>query len=272
MMSFEKKPFEEAGLKIDGDRVLTYSRLSCPLDCTYCFVDDMNFNQERGVAYLSEEQHELLSRLPEDVRIIMLGCDTEFFQQKEAAMQILEKLSEQGRDLSVVTKLPLSKEYIQRMKVVSDEVSRNGNIFTFSVSLPCIDSSPVWEPKVPSPLRRIDTLKEVYESDVKTLLALRPLLPTVSDEELGEIVARTKDYQHGYYSGPLYLKNLDHPSIQNVPDLVIEEVQPHWMPDGNAFFKVERRGQMEILSEIIDGHGQKLYAGAADAIDHLRRT
>lgn len=230
----------------------------------------MNFNQERGVAYLSQEQQELLSHLPEEVRTIMLGCDTEFFQQKEEAIQILEKLAEQNKDLSVVTKLPLSKEYIQRMKVISDEVTRNGNIFTFSVSLPCIDSSTIWEPKVPSPEKRINSLKEIYGSDIKTLLAIRPLLPTVSDEELQDIVSRTKDYQYGYYSGPLYLKNLDHPSIENIPDLMIEEVQPHWMPEGNTFFKVEKKGQTKTLMEIIESHGQKLYTGAADAIDHLR--
>jgi DNA repair photolyase len=270
-MSFEKKPFEEVGLKIEGDRVLTYSKLSCPLDCTYCFVDDMNFNQERGVAYLSKEQRELLNHLPEEVKTIMLGCDTEFFQQKEEAIQILENLAGQGKDLSVVTKLPLSKEYIQRMVCVSDRVSKNGNVFTFSISLPCIDSSPVWEPKVPSPERRIKTLEEAYRADIKTLLALRPLLPTVGDDELEDIVTRTKDYQYGYYSGPLYLKSLDHPSIQNVSDLIIEEVQPHWMPEGNTFFKVEKRGQMETLFEIIESHGQRLYTGAAEAIDHLRR-
>jgi len=157
------------------------------------------------------------------------------------------------------------------MKSVSDEVSNNGNIFTFSVSLPCTDSSAIWEPKVPSPERRVNTLREVYESGIKTLLALRPLLPTVTDQELEDIVSRTKDYQYGYYSGPLYLKDLDHPSIQNITDLVIEEVQPHWMPEGNTFFKVERKGQMEALSEIIEKHGQKLYAGAAYAINHLRQ-
>ena len=270
-MSFEKKTFEDAGLKIEGDRVLTYSRLSCPLDCTYCFVDDINFNQERGVAYLSNEQYELLNNLPVEVKIIMLGCDTEFFQHKEEALQILSSLAGKGRDLSVVTKLPLSEEYTKRMKSISDEVSKNGNIFTFSISLPCTDSSSVWEPGVPSPEKRINTLREVHASGIKTLLALRPLLPTVDDEELEDIVSRTKDCQYGYYSGPLYLKNLDHPSIQNVPDLVIEEVQPHWMPEGNTFFKIERKGQMEALSEIIEKYGQKLYSGAADAMDNLRR-
>lgn len=268
----EKNDFEQVGLKIEGDRVLTYSKLSCPLDCTYCFVDDMDFNQERGIAYLSSEQYELLNQLPEDVRMIMLGCDTEFFQQKEEAMEILNILAEQNRDLSVVTKLPLAHEYIQQMKSVSDRVNDQGNIFSFSVSLPCTDSSPIWEPKVPSPERRIETLRNVHESDIKTLLALRPLLPTVSEEELEDIISRTKDYQHGYYSGPLYLKDPEHPSLAGVADLDIEEIQPPWMPEGNTFFRVEKRGQMEMLESIIEKHGQNLYEGAADAMNHLRES
>lgn len=43
-MSFESGQFEEKGLKLDKDRVLTYSQLSCPFGCRYCFVDDLNFN------------------------------------------------------------------------------------------------------------------------------------------------------------------------------------------------------------------------------------
>lgn len=271
-MSFEKKKFEESGLKIEGDRVLTYSKLSCPLDCTYCFVDDMNSNQESDVAYLSEEQFELMSKLPDDIKLIMLGCDTEFFQSREDALKTLDGLTALGRDISVVTKLPLSSHYIEKLKHIADAVAKPGNLFSFSVSLPCTTSSPIWEPRVPSPERRIQTLKEVHDADIKTLLALRPLLPTVTEEELEDIVSRTKDFQYGYYSGPLYLKDLNHPSIQGISDLDIEEVQPHWMPEGNIFYKIEKRGQMDMLAEIIEGHGQRLYEGAADAIKHLKKS
>lgn len=55
-MKFEKSLFEEEGIKIDKDRVLTYSHLSCPLDCKYCFIDDLRFNQLKNVAYLTEKQ------------------------------------------------------------------------------------------------------------------------------------------------------------------------------------------------------------------------
>lgn len=49
-MESEFKQFEHAGLKIEKKRVLTYSKLSCPLDCTYCFVDEMTQDQSRGVS------------------------------------------------------------------------------------------------------------------------------------------------------------------------------------------------------------------------------
>ncbi len=269
-MSFEKKTFEQEGFKIEGDRVLTYSKLSCPLDCTYCFVEDMNFNQEKNAAYLSEKQFELIHQLPEEVKIIMLGCDTEFFQHKDEALQTLEKLSGLNRDVSVVTKLPVSEQYIKKLQSIAESLDKKDNLFSFSISLPCTKSSPIWEPKVPSPEKRIETLKNVYNSNIKTLVALRPLLPTVTGDELEDIVSRTKDYQYGYYSGPLYLKDLNHPSIQDISDLEIEKVQPPWMPEGNIFYKIEKKGQMEMLSDIIQRCDRQLYDGAADAIKHLK--
>ncbi len=267
----EKIPFEKAGLKIEKDRVLTYSKLSCPYDCSYCFVEDMNFNQHKNVAYLSEEQYELLDRLPEEVTTIMLGCDTEFFQAKEEALNVLEKLASYKKNLSVVSKIPLSEVYIQKLKGVVDKINTQGNVFTFSVSIPCISSSVMWERRVSSPEKRIETLQNLFEAEITTFVALRPLLPTLTAEELEDIVIKTKNYQLGYYSGPLYLKSLDHPLIQGISDLETEKIQPHWMPEGNVFYKVEKEGQMELLKDIIERHGQSLYEGAADAMNHLKK-
>jgi sulfatase maturation enzyme AslB (radical SAM superfamily) len=57
----EKMNFEKEGLKIDKERVLTYSELSCPLDCKYCFVDDLSSsNQKVGVPYLRGPQTQFL--------------------------------------------------------------------------------------------------------------------------------------------------------------------------------------------------------------------
>lgn len=272
-MTFEKKIFDQKGLVLDKDRVLTYSKLSCPLECRYCFVDDLSSpGQQKRVAYLSSEQIDLIGNLPDEIRLIMLGCDTEFFQSRTEALDVLKKLASLKKDISVITKLVLSEKYLDDLSSLSRGLKHQGNSFSFSVSIPCYESSRIWEPKVSAPERRIRMLKNAFDRGLNTLVAIRPLLPTVSDDELTRLVERTKDSTKGYYSGPLYLKQLD-PSL--IPDdilgtLSVEQLQPHWMPEGNLFYKVERLGQMDLLRQVIQKNGAIMFDGAAEANDYLR--
>lgn len=268
------REFEAQGLKIDKERVLTYSKLSCPLECTYCFVDEMTQEQAEGVAYLSPEQIDLLQNLPEQVKLIMLGCDTEFFQNKKEALQILEKLSSFGKDISVITKIPLSDEYVSSISRIARQMNEKGNIFSFSVSIPCLSKEMLekYEPKVPSPERRVETLARFFEHGVPTTVAIRPLLPDVSDSELQEIVDKTKDFCFGYYSGPLYLQEQKIkvllPKFKSEPE---NEQQPHWMLDGNKYQAIEREGQMENLEKMVKSAKRLMFEGAAEAVQYLKR-
>lgn len=272
-MSFEKNNFNQEGLVLDKDRVLTYSKLSCPLECRYCFVDDLSSaEQQKGVVYLSPEQLELMKSLPDEVSLIMLGCDTEFFQHRKDALDTLRVLIELKRDVSVITKLALPEKYLTELASIAEELGKQGNIFSFSVSLPCLESSKIWEPKVPDPERRIELIKEASYLGLNTFVAMRPLLPTVSNDELARIIESTKESVIGYYSGPLYLKNLD-PALlpENILEtLSVELLQPHWMPEGNLFYKVERPGQMEFLQQTIADSGKLVFDGAAEANEYLR--
>lgn len=270
-MNLEKINFEQKGLKIDKDRVLTYSQLSCPLDCKYCFVEDMNFNQKKNVAYLSDEQLELIGKLPEEIKIIMLGCDTEFFQSRDDSLKILEKLSELNKDIAVITKLSLSKDFIGKVREVDKKLNKNGNFLSLSVSLATMESSKEWEPKAPSPEKRLKVLKIAYEAGLKTMVALRPLLPVTSREDLEKIIEASKNYCYGYYSGPLYLKDLELIKDYERDMLDIERTQPDWMPKGNTFYKVEKRGQMDILKEILIRNYKPLFGGAAEGMEYLKK-
>lgn len=270
-MNSERNSFEKEGLKIDNERVLTYSQLSCPLECKYCFVDDMNYNQQKEVTYLRERQFELLENLPDEIKIIMLGCDTEFFQSKNDSLKTLERLLRLGRDISVITKLNLDKSFLASLKTINEKLSQNGNILVFSETIPCLELSKKWEPKAPNPYKRIKTLQEAYNQGLNTMVAIRPLLPDVSDEELKKIIEATKDSCVGYYSGPLYLKNIDSGLIdKNDENLKIEKIQPHWMPEGNEFYRIEKNGQMDYLRKILDGYSMPLFEGAAEGIKYLK--
>lgn len=267
----ENSEFEKNGLKIDKERVLIYSKLLCPLNCMYCFVNEMTQEQERGISYLSLEQSNLLKNLPENVKLIMLGCDTEFFQNKKDAIDILNKLKVLNKDISVITKLPLSGEFIKEISLIAREIEKNGNTFSFSVSIPCFSENSLnkYEPGVPSPERRIETLKAAFDVEIPTMVAIRPLLPDIENSELEKIVNLTKDFVVGYYSGPLYLKQ-DKIKVL-LPNLEItKEEQPHWMLDGNKYQVVKKEGQMEYLISLIKKSGKQFFEGAANGVEYIR--
>ena len=271
-MENKKTSFDASGLHIDKERVLLYSRLNCPFGCRYCFVDDLDQEQRKHVSYLSEEQYELIGQLPEEVTLIMLGCDTEFFQSKEDSMAVLKRLAKTGKDISIVTKYALPANSVSKINSIRLEMSSRGSLLAYSVSLPCFESALAWEPKSHSPEKRIESLKRLFNSGFKTLVAIRPLLPTITDAELNRVVSSTSDICHGYYPGPLYLKNLDKELIppEIIKTLYAEKIQPHWMPEGNEFFKLEKPGQMEFLKSCVAEKGKKMFAGAAEAIQFLK--
>ena len=264
--------FEKEGLKIDKERALTYSQLACPFDCVYCFVEDINFNQHRFVNYLSEKQFELLKQLPKNVQLIMLGCDTEFFQDRTDSLEALNRLVGLKKDISVVSKMSLEEDFIDELRKIDINLKENGNFLTFSESIPCLESSPKWEPKAPDPLKRINTIEKVFGDGIKTLIAIRPLLPSVPNNELEKIIDLTKNYCFGYYSGPLYMKDLNNPVLKDIDlkKLKVEKMQPHWMPEGNEFFKIEDEAKMEFLRETVEKNNKNLFEGASEAITYLK--
>jgi len=267
------KKYDSEGLKIDKDRVLTYSQLSCPLDCTYCFVDDMNTNQDKNVAYLSGRQIELLKNLPKEISLIMLGCDTEFFQNKHEAIDILRKLSEFDKDISMITKIPIAESFLDEISKINEDIIKRGNILSVSVSLPCLFKETVekYEPKVPSPERRISTLELIFSKGIPSMVAVRPLLPDVSNEELEKIIESTKNYVVGYYSGPLYLN--DDRIAKLLPQEIVdqESKQPHWMLDGNTFKEILKDEQMDFLKSCIEKNGKQFFEGASEGMKYIKQ-
>ena len=277
MSNPERSQYNNVNLTIDEDRVLTFSNIACPLDCKYCFSNDLirGYENESGV-YLSEEQFALLEQLPPEVTTIMLGCDTEFLLDKSQAIDVLERLSTMGKDLSVITKLPLSEEYVAMLAAVNNKLKENGNLLTFSVSIACTDSQNKWEPHVPSVVSRVETLRRAAAAGIDTMVAVRPLIPDVAESELDEIVDMTKDCVAGYYSGPLYLKELNEETLTSEKLHALrcgvseEEEKVHWMPEGNRFFKIETPWLMAHLKDKIERSGSVLFEGAAEGMNYLK--
>ena len=104
------------------------------------------------------------------------------------------------------------------------------------------------------------------------MLAIRPLLPDATNEELEEIVKLTKDYCVGYYSGPLYLKeeriNIFFPEHTGAE----KEIQPKWMLEGNTYVPIIRDDQMDFLLRVLKKYNKKMFEGAADGMKYIRES
>ena len=264
------------GLVVEKDRVLTYSKLVCPLDCKYCFAEKLTKEQSSNTTYLSKEQKELLKTLPENIKTIMLGCDTEFLQDERAAANILSNLSRLGKDISIITKLSLTDNFVDFLKELSNTMKKRGNFIVFSVSIPCFDSSLKWEPKAPRVKDRIKTLRKISGEGIPSMVAIRPLIPTLQESELDKILEATYPHVFGYYSGPLYLKDLGDGIISPEEvaklNLKVEEASPHWMPEGNTFLKIENVPLMNYVRGRTKFYRQNFFEGAAEGMEFLREN
>ncbi len=276
MEKIKPEDFQKDGLVIESDRVLIYSKMVCPLDCKYCFAGDLNSNKNNDNVYLSSKQLELLKNLPENIKTIMLGCDTEFFQDEEEAIRVLRSVSALDKDVSVITKLNLNEKLIEELKEIFNILKLKGKLLSFSVSIPCFESKKLWEPNAPSVEERIDTLKKVSDAGLPSMAAVRPLIPNISKAEIDKIIELTYPYVFGYYSGPLYLKDSNRglfteEYIKN-NNLLSTETQPEWMPKGNTFLKIEKPDLMLYLKSVVEKYGKAFFDGAAQGIDFIKNN
>jgi DNA repair photolyase len=170
----------------------------------------------------------------------------------------------------------LDDNFVENLRIISNEMKNNNNIIIFSTSIPCFDSSSKWEPKVPKVEKRIDTLRRISDTGIDSMVAVRPLIPNIEKSEIDKIIESTSPYVFGYYSGPLYMKDFDNELLQRdeLEELgcTFEEIEPNWMPKGNKFIKIENPELMAYLQDKVKSFGKEFFAGAAQGIEFLRKN
>lgn len=258
-------------------RILTYGGRICPLGCKYCFdepVDKRRLVQLADLQPLSLEGK--VQSLPAEVSVVVPYCNTDLFIDKQEARNVLNYWAHEGKDVAVSTKVLLNEHDIDWLLVLQNQMAVQGNTFVLSSSIPCIGSETIkyWEPDVANPEKRLKALELAKSKGLNNLVAIRPLLPDVSERELEEIVRRTKDSCYGYFAGSLRLKKQD-PLLddlrQRVPNLeVTEESQISWMPPGNEFCEVTRPGQDQELKTIVAKYEQQLFSGVIEGVNFIK--
>ncbi|MCL5063567.1 MAG: radical SAM protein [Firmicutes bacterium] len=166
----------------------------CAHACHYCYARDTHlfldlnigedFSQKLFVKQRSPEQiRQEVNRLPLD-RVIALGTATDPYQPLEGhhriSRRLLEIIADSGHAVTITTKSPLILRDIDLLERLANHHQLRVHISLISLNR---DLLRVLEPGAPPPLVRLQTIAELTQHAIPTLLFAAPILPYLTDQE-----------------------------------------------------------------------------------------
>jgi DNA repair photolyase len=181
-------------------------------------------------------------------KTILLSSVTDPYLPLERKYQltrrVLEKLLNLEPDLSILTKSDLVTRDIDILKKFKDcEVG-------FSIMSTDNTLAREVEPLASPPSKRIDALKEVHESGIRTYVFVCPLLPELSDWK--EIIRETKAFTDHYMFDRLNMKRSTWPPLRKW----LREKHPELLPEYESIY-FSRNDYWETLKEEIREFSRK---------------
>jgi len=226
--------------KINGPRALISMGGGCSYGCNYCYINEPGF---KGFPRRTPEQIiPTLDQLPNEVKLIQCGYDNEFFRNEDDAVKIIEAIVRTDRNVSFSTKKDLSLETIVSLKSIYEEMGDNQYMIA-CVSLLGFDTVRKLEPHAPDPNKRVETIQRLHEAKIPTLVYLRPLIPTIPDEEIEEVFARTARHCDGYVVGKMIFDERNANLIQ-LPG--VKKKQIGWSNDEREWYEYRDQRAEEL--------------------------
>jgi DNA repair photolyase len=254
--------------KLDKGRiVVSTGGGACPLACAYCYTFSGDFRV--FPKKMPEEIVSDLSSFSNHIDLVQLGCDTELFLDQKRAVDLVDRLSYLRKDISFATKMYLSDRTIdsladasKRMRTPRYSLPGTDNDLVAFVSLIGFETARALEPKAPSPERRIATIKRLYAAGIPTFVFVRPLLPSVSEDELNRLFDATAGFCDGYVVGKLYC---DQEMLRKLGIGMAEDRK-------KMDWSIDQRDWNVLIDERISRltDGKRVFSSSLDAVDAVR--
>jgi DNA repair photolyase len=135
-----------------------------------------------------------LSALSYQPGVIAIGTNTDAYQPIERDRQImrgiLQVLSDFGHPVAIVTKGTL----IERDADILGPMAERG-LVRVGVSVTTLDAevARLMEPRVPSPARRVETIRRLSAAGIPVRVMASPMIPALTDHELEPILAASRE-------------------------------------------------------------------------------
>lgn len=171
--------------------------IGCRHSCIYCYADFMcrftGHNCENWGTFvdvkINSPETINLSKLSSD-DLILIGSVTDPYQSIEAKYKLtrkcLEVLLDSQPNIEILTKSPLILRDINLLKKFKN--------LRVGISIGVLDEkySRELEPFAPSPKKRLEALKTLHESGIKTYLFISPIFPEIS--EVYELIDQSRNF------------------------------------------------------------------------------
>jgi len=165
---------------------------NCEFGCLYC---DSSFDK---TIYVKKNAAEILDEELSESRkgTVIVGSVHDPYQkiEKEFGLtrEILKIIGKHSFNCHILTKSTLVKRDIDILSKMSNS--------RVTISLISLDKNitGVFEKNVPSPMKRLKTVKKLNENGIKTGVALIPILPFIVEKNLEDIIEEIKKYKAKY--------------------------------------------------------------------------
>ena len=175
--------------------------------------------------------------------VIAIGTNTDPYQPIEKEHRIMRRILEVLRDHSHPVAIVTKGTLIERDIDILGEMGRKG-LVRVGISVTTLDPkvSRLMEPRVPSPARRLGTIRRLSDAGCPVRVMVSPVIPALTDHELESILEASSDA--GAIAASWIMLRLP----MEVSELFREWVEKHY-PDRAA----------RIMGRVRDLHGGKDY-------------
>ena len=256
--------------KVEKDRVLVPVGEPCPFGCKYCYTR----GGEVGLSKLNPD--DILYQFEQFAQdtsfdTIQFGYDGDPFARPARGIAMLQRLAKLGKNLNFSTKASLDTPTLNALATIQQHMEKDGTMLSALVSVSCWDSASSIEPHTPSPQERMGTVSNLKQIGVPAFIAVRPILPHISDSEYENIaIAGVRAGCDGFVLGPLYADDRGQ-FVRFVPPEILATI-PHrknvvsWSAHQPTWTRYEDEERLHRLSTMIERKGGNVYVSSADAM------
>lgn len=246
----------------------------CSFDCKHCFgceIDETNKN-EVGIDDL------IVSLQNQNFDVLYISQNKENLTDPHKCIELCEKLYEEYCcDIFITTRCILNDNEITHFINLSEKMKENNKNLTICVSIPAMDSYSKTEnkDKVPTPHQRIDFLKKIKNSNIYSMVTIRPLFPNsfIPQDEIFQLVDECKNKVDCILTGGLMVTD------KILKRLGVDKSEFNYLPYGNSeylkgidvdFMAVDVSEEIKNLKEYCNKNGILFFAHSMDALNFFK--